>query len=122
MRFSLVTAALVGALSMLLAGVADPETVDRGAEHVGRYWDGLVRDYVEVQRAKAVETLERGDHESALQALRELAESGDAASSEIVAQCYRTGQCGVPADRRSAERWTRRAAAQAVAQSAADEG
>lgn len=118
MRFSLVTAALVGALSMLLAGVADPATVDRGAEHVGRYWDGLVSDYVEVQRAKAVETLERGEHGPALQALRELAESGDATSAEIVAQCYRTGQCGVPADRRSAQRWERRAAAQAAGPSA----
>ena len=109
MRSPLVTAALVGALSMLLAAVADPATVERGTEHAGRYWDGLLGGYVEVQRVKAVETMERGEHEAALASLHELAEGGDAEAARIVADCYRTGQCGVPADRRAAERWGRRA-------------
>ena len=110
MRSSLVTAALVGALSMLLAAVADPATVERGTQHAGRYWDGLLGDYVEVQRAKAVEAMERGEHDEALASLHELAEGGDAESAHVIAGCYRTGQCGVPSDRRAAERWSRRAA------------
>ena len=109
MRSPLLTAALVGALSMLLAAVADPATIERGAEHTGRYWERLVGDYVEVQRAKAVETMERGDHAEALALLHELAEGGDPESAALVAECYRTGRCGVPADRRAAERWGRRA-------------
>lgn len=107
MRFALVTAALVGAMSMLLA---DPATVERGTEGAGRYLDGLVGGYVEVQRVKAVEALGRGEHEAGLAALRELAEGGDAESAAVVAECYRTGECGVPADRREAERWGRQAA------------
>ncbi|MDT0631216.1 hypothetical protein RQM47_08315 [Rubrivirga sp. S365] len=107
MRFALVTAALVGAMSMLLA---DPETVERGTEGAGRYLDGLVGGYVEVQRVKAVEALERGEHEAALTSLRDLAEAGDSEAAGIVAECYQTGQCGVPADRREAERWGRHAA------------
>ena len=113
MRFALVTAALVGVLSTVLAAVADPATVERGAERAGQYWDGLLGDYVEVQRAKAVETLERGDHGVALASLHELAEGGDTESARLIADCYRTGRCGVPADRRAAERWGRRAAAPA---------
>lgn len=102
MRFALVTAALVGALSML---AADPAT----AERADQYWSGLVDGYVEVQRAKATDALERGDHDGGLTMLTELAENGDAESAGLLARCYRSGQCGVPANRRSAERWSRRA-------------
>ena len=109
MRSPLTTAALVGAISMLLAAVADPATVQRGAESSGRYWERLVDDYVEVQRAKAVEAMGRGDRTEAFALLHELAEGGDAESAALVAECYRTGRCGVPADRRAAERWGRRA-------------
>ena len=109
MRFALVTAALVGALSML---AADPAT----AERADRYWNGLLDDYVEVQRAKATDAIERGDYEEGLALLTELAEGGDAESAGLLARCYRGGQCGVPADRRSAERWGRRANRAADAQ------
>ena len=109
MRFALVTAALVGALSMV---VADPATADRA----GRYWGDLVDGYVEVQRAKAVDAIERGEHDTGFALLTELAERGDVESAGLLAQCYRSGQCGVPADRRSAERWGRRASRAADAQ------
>lgn len=122
MRFALVTAALVGAMSMLLAAVADPATVEAGAERAGAYWDGLLGDYVEVQRAKAIETMERGNHEKGLSLLYELAEGGDAESARVVASCFRTGQCGVPADRREAQRWARRANSSAVERGGEVEG
>jgi len=101
MRSVLTLAVLAGTVSL-----AAPRADDGGVGDAARDWGrGLVGQYVDIQRARALRDVAGRDPGGGLRDLEALAVAGDSASALALSECYTAGECGVGPDPEEAARW-----------------